>query len=90
MDLFQIITHGDTQIMVGNPKKAMEFYSTALAMDDNCFEAWLGMGLAYNTLYNYRKALLCYERALSLNQHSITAESMVEYLRYMVINYREH
>jgi tetratricopeptide (TPR) repeat protein len=90
METLQFINKGDDQIMVGKPEEAMTFYSAALSLDKNCFEAWLGMGLALNTMYRYEEALPCYERALTLNRHSITAECMVEYLREKVKTYREH
>jgi tetratricopeptide (TPR) repeat protein len=90
METLQFINKGDDQIMVGKPEEAMTFYCAALALDRNCFEAWLGMGLAYNTLYRYEEALSCYERALTLNRDSITAECMAEYLRDKVRNYRVH
>jgi len=46
METLQFINKGNDQIMVGKPEEAMTFYSAALALDKNCFEAWLGMGLA--------------------------------------------
>jgi len=90
MEIIQFVGKGDAQIMVGNPEEAIAFYRTALSLDKNCFEAWLGMGLALNTMYRYEEALPCYKRALTLNRHSITAECMVEYLREKVKTYREH
>jgi tetratricopeptide (TPR) repeat protein len=90
MEIQQLISKGNAQIIVGKPEVAMTFYSTALSLDKNCFGAWLGMGLALNTMYRYGEALSCCERALSLNRHSIKAECMVEYLRDKVITYREH
>jgi tetratricopeptide (TPR) repeat protein len=90
MEIIQFISKGDAQIMVGKPEEAMAFYSTALSLDKNCFEAWLGMALALNTLYRYQEALSCYERALTLNPLSITGECMVEYLRDKVNTYQEH
>jgi len=90
MQTQQFVGKGDAQIMVGKPEEAMTFYSAALALDCNCYAAWLGMGLAHNTLYHYEEALACYERALALNRQSITAECMVAYLRGKVRNYREH
>ena len=90
MKIAQCISRGNAQIIVGNPEEAMTFYSMALSLDKNCFDAWLGMCLALNTMYRYREALSCCERALSLNRHSIKAECMVEYLRDKIITYREH
>ena len=90
METLQFIDKGDSRIMVGKPEEAMTFYSAALALDRNCYAAWLGMGLALNSLYRYEEALSCYERARALNSHSITAECMTEYLRDKVRNYREH
>ena len=90
MEILQFIRKGDSQIMVGKPEEAMTFYEAALALDRNCFEALLGMGLALNTMYRYGEALPYYEQALNLNRHSITAECMVEYLRDKIKNYREH
>ena len=90
METLLFIDKGDSRIMVGKPEEAMTYYCAALALDRNCYAAWLGMGLALNSLYRYEEALSCYERALALNSHSITAESMTEYLRDKVRNYREH
>jgi tetratricopeptide (TPR) repeat protein len=90
MEILQFIGKGDAQIMVGKPEDAMTFYGAALNLDKNCFEAWLGMGLALNILYRYEEALSCYERALTLNPLSITGECMVEYLRDKVKTYQEH
>jgi tetratricopeptide (TPR) repeat protein len=90
MEILQFISTGNVQIMVGKPEKAMTFFCAALSLDKNSFDAWLGMGLALNTIYHYEEALTCYERALSLNRHSITVESMVEDPRDKVITYREH
>jgi tetratricopeptide (TPR) repeat protein len=90
METLQFTVKGDSQIMVGKPEEAMTYYSAALALDRNCYAAWLGMGLALNSLYRYEEALSCYERALALNSHSTTAECMIEYLRDKVRNYREH
>jgi len=90
METLQFIDKGDSRIMIGKPEEAMIFYSAALALDRNCYAAWLGMGLALNSLYRYEEALSCYERALALNNHSISAECMTEYLRDKVRNYREH
>ena len=90
MQTLQFIDKGDAQIMVGKPEEAMTFYSAALALDRNCCEAWLGMGLAMNCLYRYEEALSCYERAMALNHDSVTAECMITYLRDKVRNYREH
>ena len=66
MEITQFISKGNAQIIVGNPEEAMTFYSMALSLDKNCFDAWLGMGLALNTMYRYGEALSCCERALSL------------------------
>ena len=90
MEIYQFIGQGDAQIMVGKPEEAITFYSAALALDNNCYEAWLGMGLALNSMYRYEEALPYYEKALALNRHSITAECMVEYLREKIKTYREH
>lgn len=90
MGIFTFISNGDHHIMVGRAEEAMTYYIAALAIDKNCYEGWLGMGLAYNTLYYYEEALFCYERALALNRHSIIAEAMIESLRQKVKNYREH
>ena len=90
MEIIQFVGKGDAQIMVGKPEEAMTFYSAALNLDKNCFEAWLGMGLALNILYRYEEALSCYERAMILNPLSITGECMVEYLRDKVKTYQEH
>lgn len=90
METIQFISRGNVQIMVGKPEEAMTFFCAALSLDEYCFDAWFGMGLALNTIYRYEEALSCYERALVLNPHSITAECMVEYLRDKVISYREH
>ena len=90
MEILQFISKGDTRIMTGKPEEAMIFYSAALALDRNCYEACLGMGLALNTMYRYEEALPYYEKALALNRHSITALCMVEYLRERIKTYREH
>ncbi len=90
METLQFIDKGDSRIMVGKPEEAMTYYCAALALDRNCYAAWLGMGLALNSLYRYEEALSCYEKALTLNSHSIKAECMAEYLRDKVRNYREH
>ncbi|MBE9521164.1 MAG: hypothetical protein IME97_08535 [Proteobacteria bacterium] len=90
METLQFIDKGDSRIMVGKPEEAMTYYCAALALDRDCYAAWLGMGLALNSLYRYEEALSCYEKALALNSHSITAECMAEYLRDKVRNYREH
>ncbi|MFC1844819.1 hypothetical protein ACFLZ5_08525 [Thermodesulfobacteriota bacterium] len=90
MEIIQFVGKGDAQLMGGNSEEAIVYYRAALSLDKNCFEAWLGMGLAFNSMYRYEDALPCYERALILNRHSITAECMVEYLRDKVRNYREH
>jgi tetratricopeptide (TPR) repeat protein len=90
METIQLVGKGDTLVMVGKPEEAMAYYSTALTLDKNCFEAWLGMGLAFNNMYRYEEALSCYERALTLNPLSIISECMVEYLRDAVKNYQEH
>jgi hypothetical protein len=44
MEILQFISKGIAQIMVGKPEEAMTFYSTALSLDKNCFDAWLGIG----------------------------------------------
>ena len=90
MEILQFISKGNAQIMVGKPEEAMTFYSTALSLDKNCFDAWLGMGRALNIMCRYDEALSCCERAPTLNRHSITAECMVECLRDKVITYCEH
>ena len=90
MKIAKFISKGNAQILVCNPEEAMTFYSMALSLDKNCFDAWLGMCLALNTMYRYGEALSCCERALSLNRNSIKAECMVEYLRVKVLTYREH
>ena len=90
MEILQFISKGNAQIMVGKPEEAMTFYGTALSLDKNCFDAWLGMGHALNIMGRYDEALSCCERALTLNRHSITAECMVECLRDKVITYCEH
>lgn len=90
MEIQLLISKGNAQIIVGKPEEAMTFYSTALSLDKNCFDAWLGMVLALNTMYRYEEALSCCERALSLNRHSIKAKCMVEYLCDKVITYHEH
>ena len=90
METIQFVGKGDTLVMVGKPEEAMAYYSTALTLDKNCFEAWLGMGFALNILYRYEEALSCYEQALILNPFSIICECMVEYLRDKVKNYQEH
>ena len=90
METLQFINKGDDQIMVGKPEEAMTFYSAALSLDKNCFEAWLGMGRALNIMCRYGEALSCCERALTLNRYSITAECMIEWLREKVKTHREH
>jgi tetratricopeptide (TPR) repeat protein len=90
MEIFQFICEGHAQIMTGKPEEAFTFYSIALSLDKNCFNAWYGMGLSLNNMYRYDEALSCFERALSLNRQSITAECMVEYLRDKVRTYCVH
>ena len=90
MEILQFISKGNAQIMVGKPEEAMTFYGTALSLDKNCFDAWLGMGRALNIMCRYDEALSCCERAMTLNRHSINAECMVEYLRDKVITDCEH
>ena len=85
MEILQYISEGNSQIMVGKPEEAMTFYGTALSLDKNCFDAWLGMGRAFDIMCCYDEALSCCERALTLNRYSLIAECMIECLRDKVI-----
>jgi tetratricopeptide (TPR) repeat protein len=60
-------TKGVEESKKQNPKKAIEYFEKAVAIDPQFAFAWDNMGLCYRKLENYDKALEAYKKSLEID-----------------------
>lgn len=49
----------------GDDKKALEYYRMSLQADSEFFDSWLNAGAVYSRLGKTKKAIICYQRAVT-------------------------
>lgn len=71
MDLEELIVKGEKFLKEREYKKAEKIFNKAIEKDQNCKEAWYGLGTAVYKLGQEREAISYYNKALSLDQNYI-------------------
>lgn len=66
-------TLGYTHLRLGEPDQAKTFFSRALGVDQDYFEAWMGLGISDRTIGQMRPAMHAFERAVALRPQSAEA-----------------
>ncbi|MEM9244312.1 MAG: tetratricopeptide repeat protein [Cyanobacteria bacterium P01_F01_bin.153] len=60
------VQQGESMVRGGQYEAALQQYEKALDRDENCYEAWLGKGVALEALQRYEAAIAAYDRAVNI------------------------